>query len=81
MGVYEPSKLFKIAYGVQGWSAIADLNMRRLNTSLLFTTAIGDVHAPSGVNDRDILVWDAANARWQVTPFYSYFQSTTTTVA
>lgn len=73
MALINPSKFIKLDYGAQGWSKIIDLNLRRLNSVLLYVPQIGDVHAPSGLQDKDILVWNSATSKWVVTRFYDYF--------
>jgi hypothetical protein len=79
MALIQPSKFLKIDYGMQGWTRLLDLNFHRLNSVLLKVPQLGDVYAPNGVQDKDILVWDATHERWVVTRFYDYFPLPTAT--
>jgi hypothetical protein len=77
--ITSPGKLFKLSFAVKGWTAITDLNFKRLNSVLLYVPGIGDVQTSGALQHRDLLVWNASTQKWVVTHFYDYFQTTTTT--
>lgn len=79
MCIITASKLFKISFNVQGWTGIADLNFRRLNSELLFVSAIGNVNLSRALEERDLLVWDTATQKWILKRWGEYFVTTTST--
>lgn len=77
MAILSPSKLFKISFGVKGWTAICDRNFKQLN-AILNISELGNVQITGALQDRDLLIWNSTTQKWVVTHFYDYFATTTT---
>jgi len=79
MALIEPGKFFKLSFAVKGWTAITDMNFKRLNAISLYVPSIGDVTINGALQDRDLLVWDDSTQKWVVTHFGDYFITTSST--
>lgn len=78
MSLISPSKLFRIPYLAQGWTRLADSNFQRLNALYLRINNIVDVNV-SGLQERDLLVWNSATNKWENRRYGAFFLTTTTT--
>ncbi|HPY64438.1 MAG TPA: hypothetical protein PKW87_07100 [Bacillota bacterium] len=74
--ILSPTQLEKLRYSCQGWVAVFNENMERLNDTLLKVASLTDVQL-SGLADGDVLRYNSGTKKW--VNVKSGFLTTTTT--